>query len=356
MGATMDNQSGTGDGLPKSSGGWLESVERISRTVSIAAIPVVLAVGGWIIQRQLQNQTVGAAYVNLAVTILENPDTSKVPIELREWAVDLLNDNSPTKLNAKAVASLKSGSVTLPSSINFVPGPALTQDLKQQLEISLNEFQRYLASLGFGRDSRMISVEITPGTLAKTSEGFGVALWLPKTRTVAVASAFAADRPSVLRQLAHAMLPDERVVPLDTSWANYWAIESGLATYFACSFVGDPVLGGQASEAGKRLFPPQDLRKERKFSEIIPSDWGSVQNDGGQVWGGAFWQIRELTSQSQADRAIALAWRDLLSQKPENARAFGVFGTLLVKESNAVEDGKYAASVRAALEQRGLQF
>ena len=34
-------------------------------------------VGGWIIQRQLQNQTVGAAYVNLAVTILENPDKSK---------------------------------------------------------------------------------------------------------------------------------------------------------------------------------------------------------------------------------------------------------------------------------------
>ena len=202
----------------------------------------------------------------------------------------------------------------------------------------------------------MISVEVTPGTLVKTDEGSGVALWVPKTRTVAVASAFAADRPSVLRQLAHAILPDGRVVPLATNWANYWAIESGLATYFACSFVGDPVLGGQASDAGKRLFPPQDLRKERKFSEIILSDWGSVQSDGSEVWGGAFWQIRQLTSQSQADRAIALAWRDLLSQKPENARAYSVFGTLLVKESNEIEDGKYTASVRAALEQRGLQF
>jgi hypothetical protein len=37
---------------------WLDAAERISRVVSIAAIPVVLAVGGWIIQRQFQNQTV----------------------------------------------------------------------------------------------------------------------------------------------------------------------------------------------------------------------------------------------------------------------------------------------------------
>ena len=61
--------------------------------------------------------------------------------------MDLLNDNSPTKLNAKAVASLKSGTVTLPASFNFVPGPALTQDLKEQLETSLNEFQGTFSGL-----------------------------------------------------------------------------------------------------------------------------------------------------------------------------------------------------------------
>jgi hypothetical protein len=114
---SMSEETEKADEITTSSTGWLESFERISRTVSIAAIPIVLGVGGWFIQRQLQNQTVGAAYVNLAVTILENPDTTKVPKELREWAVDLLNDNSPTKLNEKAVASLKSGAVTLPSSL-----------------------------------------------------------------------------------------------------------------------------------------------------------------------------------------------------------------------------------------------
>src|SRR5215469_10170391 len=146
-------------------GGRLDSIERISRALSIAAIPVVLGVGGWIIQRSLQNQTVGAAYVNLAVTMLENPDKSKVPNELREWAVDLLNDNSPTKLNPKAVASLKSGDVTLPSTFDFVPSSDLTPYLKQQLEASLNDFQRYMASLGFVGEARRVSVAISPGTV-----------------------------------------------------------------------------------------------------------------------------------------------------------------------------------------------
>ena len=81
-------------------GGWLDTAERISRMASIAALPIILAIGGWVIQRQLQNRTVSRDYVQLALTILQNPDQSKVAPELREWAVELLNANSPTKLKA----------------------------------------------------------------------------------------------------------------------------------------------------------------------------------------------------------------------------------------------------------------
>jgi len=331
---------------------WVQSVETLSRALSIAAIPVILAAGGWIIQRTLQKQTVGAAYVNLAVTILENPDKSKVPNELREWAVDLLNDNSPTKLNRKAIDSLKSGDVTLPaSSFNFIPSPALSQDVKAQIETSLNRFRTYFASLGFVGDARTISVSITPGTVVKTKEGSGVALWLPDTNTMAVASDFANDQPTVLRQLAHPLID----LKVDAAWTNYWAIESGLATYFPCSFVGEAALGSHASDAGKRVLPPQNLHAQRKFNEINLRDWISIQNDGSEIWGAVLWQIREIIGQSQADKMITAAWRDLLAQKPENALAYSVFGTNLVNRSSAI-DGKYAAPVRAALEQRGLRF
>lgn len=68
---------------------WLDTVEKISRMLSIAAIPVVIAIGGWLIQRQLQNQSIRRDYVQLALSILQNPDPSRVSPEIREWAVEL---------------------------------------------------------------------------------------------------------------------------------------------------------------------------------------------------------------------------------------------------------------------------
>jgi hypothetical protein len=94
------------------------TVERISKGLSIAAIPIVLAGVGWIIQARLQNQSVSRDYVQLAVSILRDPDKEKVPPELRDWAVDLLNENSPTKFSPEVTKKLKSGETTLPMSTN----------------------------------------------------------------------------------------------------------------------------------------------------------------------------------------------------------------------------------------------
>jgi hypothetical protein len=287
------------DPLPTAPGGVVDAIERISRTASIAAIPVVLAIGGWIIQRQLQNQTVSRDYVQLALTILQSPDQSKVPPELREWAVDLLNDNSPTKLNAKAVTNLKSGTVTLPS-FSFVPSSSLTSELKTELESSLTSFRSYMAKLGFSIEPRPISVEIAPGVAYK---GF-VALWNPDTASIVVASAFARDKASVLRQLAH---PSLRTGTIQSP--EYSAIESGLATYFPCSFLNHPKVADQASAAGQNVFRPQNLLNSRRFSEIQLEQFVSVQNDGSEIWGAAFWEIRELLLQEDADRLLAKTWR-----------------------------------------------
>lgn len=101
----------------QSSDKWT-TIERVSKVLSIAAIPVVLAVGGWIIQRQLQNQTVNRDYVQLAVSILKEPDTAKIKPQLRDWAVDLLNANSPTKFSSEVAKQLKSGETTLPTNIS----------------------------------------------------------------------------------------------------------------------------------------------------------------------------------------------------------------------------------------------
>ena len=100
----------------RSNKGLLETIERVSKTLSIAAIPIVLAIGGWIIQKQLQNQTVSKDYVQLAVSILKEPETSTIKPEMRAWAVQLLNDNSTTKFTPQVFEQLKTGQSQLPAN------------------------------------------------------------------------------------------------------------------------------------------------------------------------------------------------------------------------------------------------
>ena len=100
-----------------------ETAERISKALSMIAIPVVLAIGGWFIQQRLQDQTLNRDYVQLAVSILKEPQDSKMDGEMRTWAVQLLNDNSPTKFNPHVADQLKAGTIQLPETFN------VTQDV-----------------------------------------------------------------------------------------------------------------------------------------------------------------------------------------------------------------------------------
>jgi hypothetical protein len=91
-----------------------DKLDVLSRVTSAIAIPAVIAIGGWYIQSATTRQSISKDYVTLAISILEKPK-SKEDSGLRVWAVDLLNDNAPTKLPADTLAQLRSGSLTLPS-------------------------------------------------------------------------------------------------------------------------------------------------------------------------------------------------------------------------------------------------
>jgi hypothetical protein len=116
----------------KPEGVW-SIIEKISKALSLAAIPLVLGIGGWLIERQLQNQTVKKDYVQIAITILTEPDKAKVDPIIREWAVDLLNDNAPRKFSSDTVEKLKKGEISLlGTSIAKVDTPV------DKTEVSIN--------------------------------------------------------------------------------------------------------------------------------------------------------------------------------------------------------------------------
>ncbi|MCB1948377.1 DUF2272 domain-containing protein [Nitrosomonas sp.] len=91
----------------------LDKLEKIAKITTAIAIPIVLAVGGWIIQTSSQSSRLSHDYVRLAVEILREDATSDEEA-LREWAVDLLNAHSDVKLPTDARNSLLSGKTNLP--------------------------------------------------------------------------------------------------------------------------------------------------------------------------------------------------------------------------------------------------
>ena len=94
--------------------GFWERVETPAKVVSMVALPVVVAIGGWFIQKSVMQQSVSKDYVALAISIIERPpaDTDS---SLKDWAVDLLDSYTPLKFPSDLVARLKTGSLDLSS-------------------------------------------------------------------------------------------------------------------------------------------------------------------------------------------------------------------------------------------------
>lgn len=81
---------------------YLATAGAVAKILSLIAIPVVLAVVGWLVQDKLATRTVSKDYVQLAVSILSQPKQSEMDPALRNWAVELLTkihqSSSPKRL------------------------------------------------------------------------------------------------------------------------------------------------------------------------------------------------------------------------------------------------------------------
>jgi cytochrome b561 len=95
-----------------------EQRETVAKILSLIAIPIVLAIVGWLVQSSLSARSASQEYVKLSVSILKEPK-DKVELSLRSWAADLLNANAPTKLTSGAPSTKRRyGDASSPTDSN----------------------------------------------------------------------------------------------------------------------------------------------------------------------------------------------------------------------------------------------
>ena len=91
----------------------LERIESIASICSSIAIPLVLAVMGYFVQKQFAEEGLKKDYVSIAAGILKD-DPSKQEPDLRQWAVNVLDSNSPIPFSKQAKDGLLKGIVAGP--------------------------------------------------------------------------------------------------------------------------------------------------------------------------------------------------------------------------------------------------
>lgn len=87
----------------------LEFWKQIAQIVSALAIPVVLALIGFFVQRSLADAGLKKDYVQMALNVL-NSQPTKENEQLREWAISVLDKNSPVPIPLKLKSQLATSS------------------------------------------------------------------------------------------------------------------------------------------------------------------------------------------------------------------------------------------------------
>jgi hypothetical protein len=266
----------------------------------------------------------------------------------------LITSINPDKLERlRQIAGERLPSLPGPEGVEFQPSPDLTKELQGKLTKALTEYQAYLSGLGYTPrpGSKKIGVRIDKEI--KTNAYFD-------NKDVVLGSALASDPEyalseytwQILRQSnsdAYARMSEEH--PLHLEGFAY-----GLKNYFVCSYFDDsrvgknyfeltgihPSKGGQTS-----LF---DLKNAVSFAN---DEETSEPHNLGEIWGAAFWEIREKAGRARADPLIFAAWRRL-KLPPSKEINPEVFIKCVIDTSHESGDVIDAATIREIFKRHNL--
>jgi hypothetical protein len=216
-------------------------------------------------------------------------------------------------------------------------GPGIIPEpVRQRIEQSFDAFAEFFRKLG-ANDTAKVRVEPTP-----LDSGM-LAYYDPDKRTVYIDRDRLSDPNLPLREYAHAVLYSDQNLgsehDVEKAWV-YHAIESGLASYFGCSFVNNPrVPGGDGT-----------LDNDASVAELQLG----FSNEFLFAWGGTFWDLRKTIGATAADRLLYRAWAtvtpvDVAKNAPRD------FLAKVLEADKQLEQGKYAAQIAAAFERHGVR-
>jgi hypothetical protein len=234
------------------------------------------------------------------------------------------------------VKTLQSKVARLEEKIGFVPSASLTPQLKAKLQAALEGFRNYCRSIGFRQQPGEVKLRLEENL---EKDKFTAAYYDPGTSQMIVDAGRASDPSFALREYMHRTLYQKQgLEPTANHPAEWYAIESGLASYLPSSFQDSP------HAAFYDLTQVVQLPEQR-------SDLGIAMGWGVQVWGSAFWEIRKAMGRDDCDKLLVRFWNSL---DPDAKAPYTAYAVAQFLKLYADSGGKDQAGIRAIFARRGM--
>ena len=276
-----------------------------------------------------------------------DPEKARMNLRFLLGAGLITSQEQMAKLNAYLEKTPPgSGPALPPSGALFSIGSSdLTKAQQDALQERLDGFTAYLDKVGFSVVARRVSVQGVDFSGRPSAEYYGRASVILIDRRVI-------DDPfPTYKEYMHHLLGADKAEFLSES--SFGTIESGVGDYFSGSFAGNPVLGTpQSAQAfGYELNHPYIRRLDNNLT-FRPYKAGDYPHEYGEMWGGAFWDMRSALGAELADRIIALAWQSMPWPIPDDAAVSRFVRQLLAATQQRAETR--VADVKRILGQRKI--
>jgi hypothetical protein len=220
----------------------------------------------------------------------------------------------------------------------FAVTGAAPASLKDRLARELSDYRDYMIGLGVDLIGEPPTVEIPEGDYDNAH--------YDGAKNEIVAGRHFASSDVLFREYSHHVLQKVRG-QIGLKGQQQDAVESGLADYFPCSYRDDPELGREVAaylrnRGGFDKTAIRDLRNEMRFTDL-----GShpVVQAAGEIWGAAFWEIRQVLGKDTADQLLLKAWSDV----PATDHAESLLVQKIAELAGAQEQAVLAAFERRSL-------
>jgi len=229
-----------------------------------------------------------------------------------------INEPKLTELRIKAGSAIPSLPAPLPG-VEFKRSSALTAEMQSKLQSALADYQAALAKLGYDPGQAKDRVIVRVDEDARDNAYFD-------NESVVIGSNLARDPEYVLSEYTWYVLKQSNPRAFQEFWnsqaAQMAGFGQGLKFFLTCNYLNTPYVGKnyysllQGTAVHRSPAYLFNLKELRAFDANAGSD-ALEPHKLGEIWGGAFWELREKFDRAKVGRLAFQAWKQFQPVKAE---------------------------------------